>query len=246
MLALAEKKSLENGSSLVDSLDNDEVFKKVPKDAKEDWESLLETLRNLDVLAATAKPAQVVEGAIEGWYQDYLRATYENWPRREEDLESLVDFASKYETLAEMLSQLVLLSSESGDRVVTKGERCLRLSTIHQSKGLEFPHVFVIGLADGLFPNKRAIDGEGDLEEERRLFYVAATRAERSLHLVFPMLSNQKGVPVRLVQSRFLKEISESRYDLHNAHSAFGPGRQFGNWNYRQNRGDRGFGSRSF
>ena len=224
LLALAEKKSLENGSSLVDSLDNDEVFKKVPKDAKEDWESLLETLRNLDVLAATAKPAQVVEGAIEGWYQDYLRATYENWPRREEDLESLVDFASKYETLAEMLSQLVLLSSESGDRVVTKGERCLRLSTIHQSKGLEFPHVFVIGLADGLFPNKRAIDGEGDLEEERRLFYVAATRAERSLHLVFPMLSNQKGVPVRLVQSRFLKEISESRYDLHNAHSAFGPG----------------------
>jgi len=246
LLALAEKKSLENGSSLVDSLDNDEVFKKVPKDAKEDWESLLETLRNLDVLAATAKPAQVVEGAIEGWYQDYLRATYENWPRREEDLESLVDFASKYETLAEMLSQLVLLSSESGDRVVTKGERCLRLSTIHQSKGLEFPHVFVIGLADGLFPNKRAIDGEGDLEEERRLFYVAATRAERSLHLVFPMLSNQKGVPVRLVQSRFLKEISESRYDLHNAHSAFGPGRQSGNWNYRQNRGDRGFGSRSF
>ena len=89
-----------------------------------------------------------------------------------------MDFASKYENLAEMLSQLVLLSSESGDRVVKAGERCVRLSTIHQSKGLEYPHVFIIGLADGLFPNKRAIDGEGDLEEERRLFYVASTRAE--------------------------------------------------------------------
>ena len=85
----------------------------------------------------------------------------------EEDLDSLVEFASKYENLAEMLAQLILLSSESGDRVIRPGESCLRLSTIHQSKGLEFPHVFIIGLADGLFPNKRAIDGEGDLEEER-------------------------------------------------------------------------------
>ena len=74
--------------------------------------------------------------------------------RREEDLESLVDFASKYENLAEMLTQLILLSSESGDRVVRKGESCLRLSTIHQSKGLEFRHVFIIGLADGFFQTK--------------------------------------------------------------------------------------------
>ena len=77
-----------------------------------------------------------------------------------------------------MLSQLVLLSSESGDRVIRSDERCLRLSTIHQSKGLEYPHVFIIGLADGLFPSKRAIDGESDMEEEKRLFYVASTRAE--------------------------------------------------------------------
>ena len=246
LLTVAEKLAAEKEISLVDALGGEEVFKKVPKDAKEDWVSLIETLRNINILAATAKPSQVVEGAIEGWYQDYLRATYENWPRREEDLESLVDFATKYENLAEMLSQLVLLSSESGNRVTNQEERCLRLSTIHQAKGLEFPHVFVIGLADGLFPNKRAIDGEGDLEEERRLFYVAATRAELSLHLVFPMLSNQKGVPVRLIQSRFLKEIPESRYELHNAHSSFGSGRQTGGWNYGQNPRGGGFGSRSY
>ena len=142
-----------------------------------------------------------------------------------------MDFASKHETLAEMLSQLVLLSSESGDRVIRQGESCIRLSTIHQSKGLEFPHVFIIGLADGLFPNKRAIDGEGDLEEERRLFYVASTRAEKSLYLLYPTLANQKGAPIRLMQSRFLKELPESKYELHNAHAnyPYGRGNSYGN-----------------
>ena len=225
IIGIAEKYTLSSQCSVIDALESKEVYTKVPKDAKEDWKELVETLKNIAILAATATPAQVVEGAIGGWYQDYLRTTYENWPRREEDLESLIDFATKYKNLTEMLSQLVLLSSESGDRVVRQGEHCLRLSTIHQSKGLEYRHVFVIGLSDGLFPSKRAIDGESDMEEEKRLFYVATTRAEKSLHLVFPMLSNQKGTPVRLMQSRFLKEIDNSRYDLLNVHSSFGPGR---------------------
>jgi DNA helicase II / ATP-dependent DNA helicase PcrA len=233
LLGMAEKTSKSKEMRVTDALSEPDLLKKVPADAKEDWDALVETLQSIDQLAGSATPTKVVDEAINGWYQEYLRATYENWPRREEDLESLVDFASKHENLHEMLSQLVLLSSESGDRVVRQGERCLRLSTIHQSKGLEFPHVFIIGLADGLFPNKRAIDGESDLEEERRLFYVATTRAERSLHLVFPMLSNQKGTPVRLMQSRFLKELPEGQYELHNAHSSYRQ-RQTGWNNFRQ------------
>jgi DNA helicase-2/ATP-dependent DNA helicase PcrA len=242
LIALAEKFSRKKEIGITEALAEPELVKKVPADAKEDWTALVETLQSIDRLAGNATPTKVVDEAIHGWYQEYLRATYENWPRREEDLESLVDFASKHENLHEMLSQLVLLSSESGDRVVRQGERCLRLSTIHQSKGLEFPHVFIIGLAEGLFPNKRAIDGESDLEEERRLFYVATTRAERSLHLVFPMLSNQKGTPVRLVQSRFLKELPESQYELHNAHSSYRQRRT--GWNQFRQKG-RGYG-RSF
>ncbi len=157
-----------------------------------------------------------------------------------------MDFASKYENLAEMLTQLILLSSESGDRVVRPGESCLRLSTIHQSKGLEYPHVFIIGLADGLFPNKRAIEGEGDLEEERRLFYVASTRAERSLHLIYPMLSSQNGTQIRLMQSRFLKELPQTGYEIYNVHSqnAFGQGSDYRTtkWdNFGKSRRNQGF-----
>lgn len=241
LLKLANGLAKDLSTSVCEVLGHEKVIQKVPKDAKEDWESMAETLIEIYKVAGNSSPSVVVEEAIGGWYQLYLRATYENWPRREEDLESLVDFASKHETLAEMLSQLVLLSSESGDRVVKHGESCIRLSTIHQSKGLEYPHVFIIGLADGLFPNKRAIDGESDLEEERRLFYVASTRAERSLYLLYPTLANQKGTPVRLMQSRFLKELPDTIYEKHNAHSHRGFGKEHAFGQPKWSRYGRGF-----
>ena len=246
LLSLSERVSNEKKINIFKAFTEIDVLNKIPKDAKEDWVGLAETLQSVHQLAAKAIPSKVVDEAINGWYHEYLHTTYENWPRREEDLESLVDFASKYENLAEMLTQLILLSSESGDRVVRPGESCLRLSTIHQSKGLEYPHVFIIGLADGLFPNKRAIDGEGDLEEERRLFYVASTRAERSLHLIYPMLSSQNGTQIRLMQSRFLKELPQTGYEIYNVHSqnAFGQGSDYRTtkWdNFGKSRRNQGF-----
>ena len=246
LLSLSERVSNEKKINIFKAFTEIDVINKIPKDAKEDWIGLAETLQSVHQLATTAIPSKVVDEAINGWYHEYLHTTYENWPRREEDLESLVDFASKYENLAEMLTQLILLSSESGDRVVRPGESCLRLSTIHQSKGLEYPHVFIIGLADGLFPNKRAIEGEGDLEEERRLFYVASTRAERSLHLIYPMLSSQNGTQIRLMQSRFLKELPQTGYEIYNVHSqnAFGQGSDYRTtkWdNFGKSRRNQGF-----
>ena len=246
LLSLSERVSNEKKINIFKAFTEIDVLNKIPKDAKEDWVGLAETLQSVHQLATTAIPSKVVDEAINGWYHEYLHTTYENWPRREEDLESLVDFASKYENLAEMLTQLILLSSESGDRVVRPGESCLRLSTIHQSKGLEYPHVFIIGLADGLFPNKRAIDGEGDLEEERRLFYVASTRAETSLHLIYPMLSSQNGTQIRLMQSRFLKELPQTGYEIYNVHSqnAFGQGSDYRTtkWdNFGKSRRNQGF-----
>ena len=72
--------------------------------------------------------------------------------------------------------------------------------------------VFVIGLADGTFPLKRTID-EGDLEEERRLFYVAVTRAREELYLTYPMLNQQGNSVMRLNPSRFVREVDPSRYE---------------------------------
>ena len=93
--------------SVCEALGNEKVLQKVPKDAKEDWSLCVKPWSKFTKLPQTHPLLLLWKRAIGGWYQLYLRATYENWPRREEDLESLVDFASKHETLAEMLSQLV-------------------------------------------------------------------------------------------------------------------------------------------
>ena len=204
---LAEKEQ----RNFCDVLTSEAVLKKVPNDAKEEWPSLAETIRELAAALAEQSPEEVVQLGLDGWYGTFIREIYPNWAEREDDLQSLVSFASRYETMAELLAQLVLLASESNERSPDEQQHCLRLTTIHQAKGLEFPIVFVIGLADGLFPLQRTID-DGDLEEERRLFYVAATRAMDELYLSYPML-NQKGNSVlRMNPSRFVQEVDPNRY----------------------------------
>ncbi len=94
-----------------------------------------------------------------------------------------------------------------------RSDDCLRLMTIHSAKGLEFPVVYLVGVEEGIFPNSRAID-EGGLEEERRLFYVAMTRAMRELHMSFAEVRTryQAGSSISM-QSRFLAELPEAHVD---------------------------------
>jgi DNA helicase-2/ATP-dependent DNA helicase PcrA len=191
---------------------SDEVLKKVPADAKEEWPSLAQTLHELIGGLNRKQPEELVELALDGWYSSYLQEIYPDWTDRADDLQSLVAFAARYETLEELLAQLILLSSESNERSPEDLKNCLRLTTIHQAKGLEFPVVFVIGLADGTFPLKRTID-DGNLEEERRLFYVAVTRAMEELYLTYPMLNSQGNSVNRLNPSRFVREVDSTRYE---------------------------------
>jgi len=198
--------------NFVDVLCSEEVLKKVPADAKEEWPSLAETIRELVNALTEQAPQDLVQLALDGWYSSYIREIYPNWTERADDLQSLISFAARYDTMEELLAQLVLLASESNERNSEEIKNCLRLTTIHQAKGLEFPVVFVIGLADGTFPLKRIID-EGDLEEERRLFYVAVTRAMDELYLTYPMLNTQGNQVMRLNPSRFVREVDPSRYE---------------------------------
>jgi len=205
---LAEKQE----KNFCDVLVSEEVLKKVPNDAKEEWPSLAETIREVALALTSEAPQAVVQLALDGWYSSYIREIYPNWTERADDLQSLISFASRYETMEELLAQLVLLASESNERNPEDQKNCLRLTTIHQAKGLEFPVVFVIGLADGLFPLKRTID-DGNMEEERRLFYVAVTRAMEELYLAYPMLNQQGGGVMRLNPSRFLQEVDTSHFE---------------------------------
>ena len=192
-------------------LDSDDVKSKVAKDAKEEWSQFVQSLQQVGETMRTLKPANAVETAIDGWYGDYLKGAYANYQSRLDDLKSLIGFAGRFADMQEMLAQIMLLNAETSDRSVDPDEEAVRLTTVHQAKGLEFAAVFIIGLADGLFPLRRAVEA-GDVEEERRLFYVAVTRARDELYLCFPKVNTKGGPSMLLSPSRFLEEVSSDLY----------------------------------
>ena len=203
----------------VQAMTAEPVLKKVPKAAVDDWRDLAHTLQDMESASrqmadGTAKtPRAVVSIAVDGWYGDYMRGNFDNWRTRKDDLDSLLGFADRFTDMSEMLAQLVLLNSETSDRSIHPEDATVRLTTIHQAKGLEYPIVFVIGAADNLFPLKRAID-EGDVEEERRLFYVGVTRAMDELYITFPRVMSHGGPPQMLEPSRFITELDPECYQI--------------------------------
>ncbi len=189
-----------------------EGVKKVPPAAIPEWGNLAATLMDAERASQDqAAPDVVVQIVGEGWYADYLRRSYDNHRDRMDDLQSVAGFAQRYNTIDDFLVQVSLGSSETSSRSVEMNEDAVRMTTVHQAKGLEFPVIFVIGAADGLFPLQKAID-YGDIEEERRLFYVAVTRAQDHLYLLYPRIVQQGGPPRLFGPSRFIAGVPEHRY----------------------------------
>ena len=87
------------------------------------------------------------------------------------------------------------------------------LTTVHQAKGLEWKVVFVIWLAEGRFPSYLSFGSDKEIEEERRLFYVAVTRSKDQLYLAYPVTYQSREGMIVLKASRFIKEISDHRYE---------------------------------
>lgn len=158
--------------------------------------------------------AAIIELVINSNYRDYLKNNYENYQDRIADLEQLAIFAANYDDLAKFLADAALGESFKGESIAgyqDGADEAIVLSTIHQAKGLEWPAVFIIGLVDGQFPNAKAFERSTDLEEERRLFYVAATRAQDYLYLTYPLFSYSSG---NLNQpSQFIKELPQQVYE---------------------------------
>ena len=186
---------------------------KVPKKAAKHWEQLCYTFDELSTGSEFSKPSAMVFSILEGVYEDYLTATYDNSESRRADIEQLSEYGSGFEDVVEFLAQLSLMGAvdgePTGDRNKPDEER-VTLSSIHQAKGLEWKVVFLVWLADGYFPIGKVLDADDDamLEEERRLFYVALTRAEDELYLTYPMM-NPKSYSGDIIcrPSGFLDEV---------------------------------------
>ena len=150
-------------------------------------------------------------------YSSYMKANFENYLERLDDLNQLGDFSEEYESLEQFLSETALSENfkakkwTSKDIISSDDRNKIILSTIHQAKGLEWDNVFVIGLAEGQFPHRKVYDNPREIEEERRLFYVATTRAKNNLYLTFPVTSGPNGVINQA--SVFIQELSEDLFD---------------------------------
>src|SRR5438552_2802867 len=183
----------------------------VPKKAAAAWAQFAATIAQLEDESVRSSPAKMIRLVFDAGYEDYLRDHCTNYRLRQEDLDLLAGFSRQFTSTEEFLTQLALLSNLEAeeDRPVSTTTEQLRLSTIHQAKGLEFPVVFIIMLCDGLFPSARSIKTAEDAEEERRLFYVAITRAKNELYLSYPLMrfAQSKGGNSRQQPSRFLNEI---------------------------------------
>lgn len=181
--------------------------------------AVLEPLREL-FRRLTREALSVVQmgEAVLAYYLPLLKNLHEDHPRRARDLVQLLEIMERYERLETFLADMAL---EPPDHLVEKGlhlpsgdERRLVLSTVHSAKGLEWHSVFVIWALDGRFPSLRAIDNPEDLDEERRLMYVAATRARENLVFTCPMQAYDRAAEMVLDRpSRFLDGIDAELLD---------------------------------
>ena len=189
------------------------------------WSEFRALLDSLIQDEARNNPAQQIEMVLASGYETHLANTYENAEARAEDLRQLARYSARYNSTEEFLAELALLSTErygapqaiAGEDVVMGGmeDELLTLSSVHQAKGLEWRAVFIIWAADGKFPSPRALrDIEGE-EEERRLWYVALTRAQDQLYITHPLMStdyHRQTVVQR--PSRFVTEVSPDLYEI--------------------------------
>ena len=201
-----------------------EDFKYQPR-GKQNWQNFIELLEKITTDENRNRPAKQIELILTNGYEQYLQENYENFEARLEDLKGLAMYAARYDSTEDFLSELALLSTERfkeptgivGEDVVSGGEEdeLLTLTSVHQAKGLEYKAVFLIWAAEGKFPSPRSLKEIDSEEEERRLWYVALTRAQDELYLTYPlMIVDYNRQTVLQKPSRFVMECPPALFEI--------------------------------
>jgi len=192
----------------------DEARAAIPARQREILDAFCTLINNLRHRAAREPAARLLDELVAAiGYDDYLESTCDK-KQAEARSRSVRDFIgwlsregeADRKNLLELTQMIALITMLEGQD--ERETDAVRLSTLHAAKGLEFPHVFVVGLEEGLLPHRESI-ANGNVDEERRLFYVGITRAERSLHLSFCRKRRRAGETIECQPSRFLGELAQ-------------------------------------
>lgn len=209
--------SQENKISLLETLAHVNDIAGLNSVTKEKLSQLHKLITENQEMLSYETASTIVEDVIEKiGYLDYVKETYDNYETRIENIDEFKNSILELEnvmghiSLNEYLENISLVSAtddleESSDYV--------KLMTIHNSKGLEFPIVFLVGFENEIFPGNRALTDDKELEEERRLCYVAITRAEKKLYISYAHMRFIYGVDKIMSKSLFLKEIPNKLYE---------------------------------
>lgn len=173
---------------------------------------MLAELSERKTMPIAEKAAKIAE-----YYKPAMQSKYDDWKKRWKDIEMFLAISERYRNISDFLNDMAIeppVESVVDIEEESKEEEFLTLSTVHSAKGLEWRVVFIIWALDGRFPSSKSADSIDSLEEERRLFYVASTRAKDSLYISYPtnIFDRESGV-ILSKPSRFLDGIGEDIAD---------------------------------
>ncbi len=189
----------------------------VPAKSKGFFAGFVADLRKVEAARPETNPSAAIGAILQGGYPDIVKGRYERPENRIADIEQMAVLASRFDSLERLISELTLAGDVYGADNLDGEDPTdhLVLSTIHQAKGLEWSRVFVPRLVEDGFPGARALADPGGEDEERRVFYVAVTRAMDELYLTYPQTLPRGGRgPTLLTRpSRFLTEVDAELYE---------------------------------
>lgn len=195
-------------------------IKLLPSNKSQSLTPLFNTLGQLRDYSTTKKPEEIVS-AIINYYRPILKDKYDDFSKREKDLDHFEYLSIQYSNLEDFISDLALEppdASVEGMYKKNSDDEALTISTIHSAKGLEWDSVFIIGAVDGRFPSAYSFNSEEEMDEELRLMYVATTRAKNNLYITYPVDMYDYSMNMVLSKpSRFLDGIPDDileRWDI--------------------------------
>jgi DNA helicase-2/ATP-dependent DNA helicase PcrA len=184
--------------------------------SKKGMKSLIAHMKKVVEFSPEDDPAEVIRDLVQ-ILEEHIKTKYDNWQDRIDDLKQLSIYAQNFPSIRKFLENLSLNLSNLESKIVLSGdqkeeEKPLILSTIHRAKGLEWKVVFIPMLCEDFFPSSRVIDDPGEFEEERRVFYVAITRAKDQLYLLSPAITQSyRGYQTARI-SQFVAELNSDVY----------------------------------